>query len=361
MPRTGDFCQTCGLDLRSVTPPAIPPQQQVPPQQPLYGTPPPPQQQQAYQQPYQAPYQTPVPQQPYQAPYQPPVPQQPQPYQQPYQASYQQPAYQPAPPSPVASNCPRCSAAVPAGYTQCPNCGLDLRGAWGAQAPAHRSYAMPAAIAAVGLCLIVAAATVFVVAQGGSRPAATPTAIAAAATQTDSALPSLVASPSANASAAAAHGTSEPSPSGVWTTFNSPDGKWSTSIPGKTAPLKSVSTSGTGDTAITQTSFLVTDALGAVYMVDTADLSDVIVSTLSTDEILQIMEGAFVTSETALVSSTSTTEFGYTARDLVLTSGNTTTNIRMWLVGNRFYMLMASGAGTIQVYPEYFFKAFVLK
>jgi hypothetical protein len=185
------------------------------------------------------------------------------------------------------------------------------------------------------------------------------------ATPTDSPTLSLTASPnaraSASASAAAAAGTSEPSPTGVWTTFNSPDGKWSESFPGKAAPLKSVTNSGSGDTAVAQTTYTVQDATGATYLVDTADLSPTLVASLTTDEILQVMEETFVSTAFALVASNDTTEFGYTARDLTLASGDQTVDIRMWMVDDRFYLLETTGSNRAPAYPQYFFKSFQLK
>jgi hypothetical protein len=341
----------------------MPAQQQLPPQQTLYGGQP--QQAQPQQAQPQATYQ---PRATYQTSYQ---PQQPPAYEPPayepaayQQPAYQQPAFQPAPPPPP-SMCSRCYASIPAGYTQCPNCGLEVRGAWGAQAPAHRSYAMPAAIAVIGLCLIVVAGSIFVVAQGGSKPAATPTGMVVVGAATES--PALLLTPSPDAlasdgaSASAAPGKSAAAPSGVWTTFNSPDGKWSESFPGKTAPLKSTTDSGSGDTAIAQTTYTVEDASGATYLVDTADLSPAVVSSLTTDEILQVMEGAFVSSEFALVASSDTTESGYTAKDLTLASGNATVDIRMWMVDDRFYLLETVGSNAAPAYPQYFFKSFQLK
>jgi uncharacterized protein (DUF983 family) len=382
------ICSRCGFDFRSAGAPANP-AQQLPPAQPIYGA-----------QPYGQPAAQPQPQgfgQPpsygQQASFgepQPPSSGQSPSYGQPpsfgqspsfgQPPSYGQPRRfgeplsfaQPVPP-PTPSVCPRCYSQIAAGYTQCGNCGYDTRASWSAARPApqSRDLMMPIALALVGISVLVAACSIYVIAQhkGGSATGASPAPSAIVESSPTSALTlrptgaSTSPHPSASASRSVDSADSpEPSPPGTWTKYNSPDGKWSASFPGTSSPTVSTTTVGSGSSGNAKM-YLVDVGSTAEYAVWVIDLPASEVSGRTSTELLDSMESILQQSFTGAdeIKSVATTEAGYPARDVMLETNSATIDYRMWFVGNRFYALLAACETGSLVYPRHFFAAFSLK
>ncbi len=344
-PRVGDFpfCQRCGLDFRLAGASAMPPQQQLPPQQPLHGTEPP----ASYPQP---------------------------------PASYPPASYPPAQgypptpqPEPAPAVCLRCYAPLNPGSPLCTNCGFDNRIAWSMPAPvAAKRSMLPAALALVGVALIVAALVLVAVAQSrsGATPTLTPLITPAAsieATPTPQPTAALAteppAVPSAPASAAviSAAGTTEPSPAVAWTGFSAPDGAWSASFPGS-APLKSTTPLGTGAYGGDATVYMSLDGF-AEYVVCYMDFSTDLGGGLDQAAVLRIMETSMNASFDGTETSSTASSVGtHPARDVTLavTSPAEMLTHRMWFVGQRFYMIFTVSAPGLSVYPQHFFDGFKL-
>ena len=233
-------------------------------------------------------------------------------------------------------------------------------------APA-RASTLPIALALLGIAFLVAALALVVVTQtGGSRstPSASATLVAAASpTPTALPTPTPVPTPVPTVSAGSlASGTPEPSPAGVWTPFNSPDGKWSASFPSTSAPIKTTTTSGSGTYAITETVFSVTDLSGARYAVDYSDLTPAFVAGMTADDLMVAVETSIATQGSAtVVRSESTTWAGHAARDSVMLAQGQVLNLRMSLVATRLYILMTASKIGTPVYPQHFFAAFKFK
>jgi len=377
-PRLAAFCQKCGLDFRTLDAQAVPPQQQLPPPPPLYGaTGPQPFQVSPPQTPlYQAPppppppYQAPPPPPPFYPPPPPPPLQPAEPLQAPISEppvpqvqTFGQPTYQPfGQPPATASVCPRCYAPLFAGVSRCGNCGYETGTAWGMAPATHRSPALPIALALLGVGCLAVAGAVFVVAQNsGSSASPTPTTVAAAsATPTTEATPTETAKPTATPKASAGEGTPEPSPPFTWTSYKSPDGKWSTKFPGSGTPTKTTSTSGTGTYAATEISYEVYYA-GVEYAVAYMDLNPSLVSGMDPEALLDVMEMSMTSGAgTTDVVSTASTVGTHPARDVSLTAMGQQMTMRIFFVGSRFYILMVASAPGASVYPQHFFGQFQL-
>jgi hypothetical protein len=228
--------------------------------------------------------------------------------------------------------------------------------------PAHRSSALPIALAVLGVGCLVLAGAVFVVAQsGGAGATASPTSTAVAtATPTAEPTPTPTAEPTTRATLGPGEATSEPSPPFSWTTFTSPDGKWSTKFPGSSTPTKTTGTSGSGAYAATETMYMVMYA-GAEYAVGYMDLSPSLVSGMDPEALLNVMEMSITTGEGATdIVSTPSTVGSLPARDISMTSMGVRVNMRIFFVGSRLYMLMVGSAPGTAVYPQHFFALFQL-
>lgn len=281
------------------------------------------------------------------------------------------------------------------GYTRCGNCGFDSaqqqpawgaqptyqQPAWGAQPappapwaaqpaaqPARKSN-LPIVLAIGGVLLLAAAGGLFVMMpKNTSSGSPSPSAIAAAsatATATAAPPPSAVpvtAKPTATDTPTAAPATEEPSPDYVWTAFTAPDKKWSVRFPSSTAPVKQSQSMAIGTTTGTMTVYAVEDPTGlAVYAVAFVDFP---AGALPGDvnSYLPLMDSAVAASTGGtLVSSSDSTVGKYTARDLTISKDTQTYIVRIWFVGNRFYMLMTGVEGDAPVYPGHFMATFALK
>jgi hypothetical protein len=230
---------------------------------------------------------------------------------------------------------------------------------------------MPIALAVVGISVLVAAGSLYVIAQhkGGSVSGASPTPNAIVESSPTSTLAlhtsgtptASHSSPSASRSVDSAD-SPEPSPAGTWTKYNSPDGKWSTSFPGTSGPTISTSTVGSGSSGNAKT-YLVEAGNTAEYAVWVIDFPSSQVSGRTSTELLASMETALQQSFTDSdeIKSASTTEAGYPARDVTLETTSSMIDYRMWFVGNRFYALLAACQTGTLIYPKHFFDAFSLK
>jgi outer membrane biosynthesis protein TonB len=311
-------------------------------------------------------YQVPPPPPPPAEPPPPPAPEPPAPpiqaYEEPVPQPFGQPAYQPIG-QPVASPsvCPRCYAPLYAGATRCGNCGYETGAAWGTAPAAHGSSALPIALALLGVGCLVLAGAVFVVAQsGGSSATASPTAIAAAtATPTAEPTPTPTASPTATPKASGGVGTPEPSPPFSWTSFTSPDGKWSTKFPGSSAPTKTITTTSRGTLSVTETVYAVLYA-GVEYDVLYMDLDPSVVSGMDPEALLDQMEISLTSSADSTGVSTPSTVGTNPARDVSMTAAGKAITMRLFFVGSRFYALMVASDPGTAVYPQHFFAQFQL-
>ena len=229
---------------------------------------------------------------------------------------------------------------------------------------------MPIALALVGISILVAAGSIFVIAQhrGGSVSGASPAPSAIVESSPTSGLtaqPTDTASPHPSPSASRSLDSAdspEPSPAGTWTKYNSPDGKWSTSFPGTSAPTIDTSTVGSGS-ASNAKMYLVEVGDTAEYAVWVIDFSVAETSGRTSTDLLAAMETTLQQSFTGSdeLKSVSTTELGYTARDVSLSTTSSTIDYRMWFVGSRFYALLSACETGTSIYPQHFFAAFKLK
>ncbi len=269
--------------------------------------------------------------------------------------------------------CPRCNAPLYPGHTRCGNCGFDsAQPAW---APAPAVAAKPAGsnlpiLLAIGGVLLLAGAGVVAVlatsksgsasaspaastvAQASPRSTLTPL-IVPAATDTPAATPKATATPTAKS------GTPEPLPLASWTTFTAPDGKWSVDFPSTMTPLKQTMPLNSGLAQGDMTMYMVADGSTAYAMVYFDFPTGTIGTTSST--FLKLMEssmmesvgGTLVTSSDAMVGT-------YPARDLTIDKSGQTVNLRVWFVGDRFYMAMVMAPSGSVVYPQHFVSTVVL-
>jgi hypothetical protein len=249
-----------------------------------------------------------------------------------------------------------------AGVTRCGNCGYETGAPWGFAPATHRSPALPIALALLGIGCLVIASAVFVVAQnnGSSASPTLATLVVPTATPTVEVTPTDTARPTATATASVGAGTPEPSPAFTWTSYTSPDGKWSTKYPGSSAPTKTTSTSGTGQYAATETIYAVVYA-GVEYAVAYMDLNPSLVSGMDEESLLDVMEMSMTSGAGATdVVSTPSTVGSHSARDVSLMAMGQQMTMRIFFVGSRFYMLMVASAPGAKVYPQHFFAQFKL-
>jgi ribosomal protein L40E len=356
----------CAFDFQAAAammpPPQALPPQALPPQQPLYDAP---QQPQPSQQPppYGQPNQWTAPWQATPAPW-PPAPPPAPPAEEPaadQTAEVSAPAEeqatdQPAPQTLAAPTvCLRCYAPLHPGYTQCGNCGFDNATAWGitpAQAPS-RIPLLPIALALLGIGLLIAAAALVLVAQRPRSSAVEPT-------QTPVAQPTTTFS--AFGATPTPASTVEPAPIAGWTHFTSPDGAWSTSFPSVVKPEKMTQPVNSGGLSADMNIFYVVDDTAAAYAVIYFDFPSTDLAGVDGDSLLTVVETKMLGgSDYTLVNSITTSEGAFSARDMTVTSGQDVINLRMWLAGNRFYMLMTDSAAGLDVYPQHFYSAFSLQ
>src|ERR1035437_3986279 len=329
--RVADFCHICGLDFRTLDAP-------VPPVPPVAPAPPQPQDYQSAAPAYPPPF----------APVAPVAPQ----------------------PQPVApTTCARCSAPLYFGQMQCANCGLDLRGSWATPIPPSRarSSTLPIAVGLLGAALLVAAAALFVITQNrgsSTAPTASPSHVAMATptpTTSFTPTPTVEPSPSPSPSAADPNATAEPTPIGAWKSFTAPDGTWTEQFPGTSTPSKTTNPVGSGSNATTETIYAVSVG-GAGYAVALMDVTPSVVDGQDPDALLSEMQISMAAGlKGTNVSSTSTTEGTYPARDVTMDAVGLKVNLRIWFVGTRFYMLLVTHAPAMAAYPQHFFAAFTLK
>lgn len=350
-PHVGDnpICQTCGFDFRFAAAPVTPPQQQYPPQPTYYG------------QPTQLPA---------------PVSQvQPGAYQAsgPVGSSYGQPqGYQPAGPAPAygqapgpgaaPSVCLRCYAPLYPGYTQCGNCGFENRSAYAAPAPAAAKRSnLPIALALAGVALLAVAGVVVIVAPK-SKSAASPIVSASPSSiALVSPTPGTTVTPAATETGvASAAPTVEPSPVAAWSKFTSPDGKWSVLFPGTMTPVKQTQAMNTAGVNGSMTMWVVADGPDA-YAVAFFDLPAGTVGTNGSMFLDLTASGLASSLGGTLISTTDSTVGKYAAKDISIEKLGQSISLRVWFVGDRFYMMMVAGNDGDTVYPQHFMASFVLK
>ena len=303
----------------------------------------------------------------------------------------------------AASTCPRCNAPLYPGYTLCGNCGFDSRFAgpapWQGQTPPYGQWPgqlppgygqpppgygqMPGyppvhavqphrnnlgiALVVLGVALLVVAGmlTVLAVSHSGSSasPSPTPSPIAAASSigiAIDSTAP--VETAAATATALAAQ-TVEPAPGDIWTRYTSTDGAWSVLFPGASpSPLEMTQAIGSGTYKGKARMYVVAGPGDAAYAVMFVDFDAATFKSVDASTVLSIMGPSLALGVGGtVVSSSDTTEGTYPARDLMISTTANLYNMRIWVVGARFYILMSYSAPGDEIYPQHFMDSFKLK
>lgn len=110
---------------------------------------------------------------------------------------------------------------------------------------------------------------------------------------------------------------------------------------------------------MTETLVQAQDTNGSAYGVHALDLSSALVLSMPADSLLTMFEGTLSADGTVLTSS-STTVSGHPARDITVMSGCKVDDMRLFLVGNRLYVLQTRADVGMAVYPQHFFAAFRL-
>jgi hypothetical protein len=299
-------------------------------------------------------------------------------------------------PAPAASTCPRCNAPLYPGYTLCGNCGFDSRfagpapwqgqpppgyGQIPAQAPPYgqwpgypqasavrpRRNNLGIALIVLGVALLAVAGmlTFLAVSHSGSSALPSPTSSPlAAASQANLAIDT--AAPVDTAAAAAtslAAQTAEPAPGDAWTRYTSTDGAWSVLFPGASpSPIQMTQAIGSGTYKGNARMFIVAGPGGAAYAVMFVDFDAAVFKSVDTGTVLSIMGPSLALGVGGtVVSASDTTEGTYPARDLTISTAANLYNMRIWVVGARFYVLMSYSTPGADVFPQHFIDSFELK
>lgn len=294
----------------------------------------------------------------------------------------------------AAATCPRCHAPLYPGYTRCGNCGFDwaqqawapgappygVTPAYGALAPAVKpADSKLAVLFALGgvVLLAVAGGLVLAVAIKAAPATASTSASAVAivkpantplptfnyhATPIPTAEPTLAdATVEPSAGAPLAVDTPEPSPLAAWTSYAAPDKKWTVRFPSAMAPLNQSLPLNSGVVKGDMTMYVVVDTLSTAYTVAYIDFptgtipggSSAVLKTLESS-MAASLSGTLVTSSDAKVGS-------IPARDMTVDASGLTYNLRLFIVNDRFYILMVMADPGATVYPQHFFSTFALK
>jgi hypothetical protein len=317
-------------------------------------------------------------------------------------------------PAPATSTCPRCNAPLYPGYTLCGNCGFDSRfagpalwqgqptpgyGQIPAQAPPYGQWqgqtppgygqpppygqwpGYPPASAArprrnnLGIALIVLGVALLAVAGmltflfvapgsgSGASPSPTSSPLAAASQANlaiDTAAPVDTAAAAATSLAAQ---TAEPAPGDTWTRYTSTDGAWSVLFPGAApSPLQMTQAIGSGTYKGNARMYVVAGPGGAAYAVMFVDFDAAVFNSVDTGTVLSIMGPSLALGVGGtVVSASDTTEGTYPARDLTISTAANLYNMRIWVVGARFYVLMSYSTPGADVFPQHFIDSFELK
>jgi hypothetical protein len=223
--------------------------------------------------------------------------------------------------------CPRCGAPVNPGNAFCANCGLTLPTPWGP--PARRVDRRLLAIGGVAVVAVVALVGILALANrsNGWDP------------------------------------SGEPSPSGTWQSFTSPDGTWSAAFPGYAAPQHMTQTMEMGSSTVAISLYAGLDG-DAAYEVAAMDVPSQAMSG-SSDEILDNMEqNLLMVPGGTITASRDLTVGPYQAREVKFTGVSTMKlegYARFWLAGDRVYMLMVFAEPGTVIYPQHFFESFQTK
>jgi hypothetical protein len=280
------------------------------------------------------------------------------------------------------ANCPRCQAPLYPGYTRCGNCGFDsAQPAWGpAPVAAARPSGskMPLLLAIGGVVLLAGAGVVAVLAATKTATASTSPAgsiVAQAsssrtpstivdtpiATEVDTPTPKATATPHPKATSSPTHvaGTPEPSPLSAWSPFTAPDGLWSVRFPTTMTPVKQTMALNSGIAKGDMTMYMVADG-GNAYAMVFFDFPAGTIPAMSSS-FLKMMESSMMASVGGtLLSSSDATVGTYPARDLTVEKSGQIVNLRVWFVGDRFYMAMVMAPTGSVVYPEHFMSTIVV-
>ena len=219
------------------------------------------------------------------------------------------------------TNCWRCQAPVYAGQPFCANCGLDYRTM--GMIPVRKRGRKLIAVGALLLAVVVVAVGGFVVINrsSGWTPAA------------------------------------EPSPSGTWYSYRSPDNAWSVMFPSSATPqvVSQTVPAGTGQAEINY--YMVTSG-GIVYEAGAEDMPSDQVSGDSKTVLDSFEQGIKIWG--TINDSRDLTFQGQLARELKFKYTNMSLDgvIRFWLSGTRVYVLMVAGKPGSTMYPEHFFDTF---
>jgi hypothetical protein len=291
--------------------------------------------------------------------------------------------YSAAAPAPT---CPRCNAPLYPGYTLCGNCDFDSRlagpaqwqgqpqpgyGQWPSYPPPtaarHRSNNLGIALIVLGVALLAVAGMLafLAVSHSGSSASPSPTSSpVAAASQAnpaiDSAAPVDTTAPAATPLAAQ---TAEPAPGDTWTRYTSTDGAWSVLFPGVSpSPLQMTQAIGSGTYKGNAKMFIVAGQVGSAYAVMFVDFDAAVFKSVDASTVLSITGPSLALGVGGtVVSASDTTEGKCPARDLTISTATNLYNMRIWVVGARFYVLMSYSTPGADVYPQHFMDSFQLK
>jgi hypothetical protein len=155
--------------------------------------------------------------------------------------------------------------------------------------------------------------------------------------------------------------TPEPAPLTAWKRFQAPDKTWSVSFPDTMTPLKQSQSVPGGAIQGDMVLYAVEDG-GAGYAVAFANLAVSVPGGSDFASIMKIMEPSMASQlGGTVVSSSDSMLGGQPARDMEVASTLYTYNIRLGVVGKRFYLLMTFSTTGVDVFPNYFMESFTVK
>ncbi len=149
----------------------------------------------------------------------------------------------------------------------------------------------------------------------------------------------------------------EPSPSGTWYSFTSPDNAWSVMFPSSDTPQEMSLSIPLGTTQVQMNCYMVRSD-GIVYEAGAEDIPGDQLSTDPNTNLDSFEQGIKVFG--TVTDSRDLTFQGFQAREVrfTYTSLSFEGYIRFWVSGSRVYVMMVVGQPGSTMYPEHFFDTF---
>jgi hypothetical protein len=149
----------------------------------------------------------------------------------------------------------------------------------------------------------------------------------------------------------------EPSPSGAWSSFKSPDQRWSVMFPGSATPRAMSMTMPAGTTQIQLTFYTVTSN-GVAYEAGAEEIPGDQLSGDPKTVLDSFEQGIKIWGN--ITGSRDVTFLGQQARELKFSYTNMSLEgvLRYWRSGNRIYLVMVVAKPGATMYPEHFFDTF---